>query len=492
MDTWHAILGLAALAGAGAAVALALRAVRADGLASAAEDRRARAEAEAQDLRTRAEELAQRVGALERRVVQAEEESSAASAMHRAQLEHQRELLAEQVRAVEERERLVRQELAQVREQMRDAFRSLSADALKESTAQFLELARQRMEAQHKQGEAVIEQRRAAVESLMKPIAETLGKTDAKLAAIERAWAEDKGRLSAELARVGVAGEALRAETGKLVRALREPHVRGRYGEIQLRRVAELAGMRPYCDFAEQESTVDGDGNMLRPDMIVRLPSGRELVIDAKANLKPYLDALEADDPDKAEAFLKAFADGVARQAVALADKKYWAQYRGSPEFVVMFVPGDQFVDAALSKRPDLLEVAASHRVLLASPCTLIGLLRAVHVGYQEQTLAKQAHELRALGAELHHRAAVAMDHVARLGDSLGSAVDYFNKFVGSYERRLEPALRRFEEAGAQGPRPLPEPKLVSVKPREVDVDEPTPLLPGAEGAPAEPTPEAR
>jgi DNA recombination protein RmuC len=483
MDAWRVVLGIVAAAAGAAAVWLALAWVRARAEHRAAAEHAGRAEELAREERARAEDLAERLAQRDRRIVELEEEAGAAAQMHRAEQGHQRELLAGQVRAVEDRERQLRLELAQAREQMRDVFRSLSADALKESTAQFLALAQQRLSAQQKDGEAAIEQRRAAVDGLIRPLAETLGKTDAKLAAIEKAWAEDKGRLSEELRRVGETGEALRAETGKLVRALREPQVRGRYGEIQLRRVAELAGMRAYCDFAEQEQTTDADGNALRPDMIVRLPGGREVVVDAKANLKPYLDALEAPDPEQAERHLHAFADGVAKQATLLARKGYWRQYLGSPEFVVMFVPGDQFVDAALSKRPDLLEMAASQRVMLASPSTLIGLLRAVHVGYQEQTLARQAQELRALGVELHQRAAAAMDHVADLGRSLERAVDAYNKFVGSYERRLEPTLRRFEEAGAHGAKPLPEVKPLVTRPRGVDSFEPTPLLPGADGA---------
>jgi DNA recombination protein RmuC len=237
---------------------------------------------------------------------------------------------------------------------------------------------------------------------------------------------------------------------------------------VQLRRVAELAGMQGYCDFSEQDSTVDSEGNALRPDMIVRLPSERVVVVDAKTNIQAYLEALDAERPEDAEACLERFARTVADQAAALGKKRYWAQYDGSPEFVVMFIPGDQFIDAALARRPELLEHAARQGVVLAGPATLIGLLRAVAVGYKEQRLAEEARELRQLGVDFHARAIKAFGSLAELGPILDRAVDKFNEFVGSYQGRLEPTLRRFEEAGAGSGKEMPVIEEITVRARTV------------------------
>ncbi len=276
------------------------------------------------------------------------------------------------------------------------------------------------------------------------------------------------------------ASASLRDETSKLSQSLRKPHVRGRYGEIQLRRVAELAGMSALCDFTEQDQSNDRDGNVTRPDMIVTLPNERTIVVDAKTNIHAYLEAIEASNPDEAEAHLQRFAGHVADQAAALAKKKYWSAYEGSPEFVVMFIPGDHFIDAALSRRADLLESAAQQGVLLASPSTLIGLLRAVAIGYQEQRLAKAAEELRRLGKEFHERAAVAYTHIVKVGENLGKAVDAYNQFVGSYEKRLEPTLRKFEQEGAKSSKELPPIVELEIKPRrDLGTDRPSQLTLG-------------
>ncbi len=475
MDLMHAILALLALAGLGTAAWMAVRQSRI--VASAATDRalaRNNAEqlASARDELEKAckqvEDLREQNQGLALRITQLEGEIARAEEGHRRELEKEREVLAVRLSEFENRERALREMLTQAEQRLREAFESLSGKSLKEQSERFLQLAREHLAAQQKEGQAQIDQRRQAVEQLVKPIAETLQKTEARLGQIEKSWAEDKGRIAAELSQVNQAHQSLRTETARLVKALREPNVRGRYGEIQLRKVAEIAGMRPYCDFAEQESTRDADGNNLRPDMIVRLPNGRELVVDAKANLKPYLDALEADDPEQARDALRAFADGVASQISRLAAKRYWKQYDGSPEFVVMFMPGDQFVDAALAHRPDLLEWGASQRVLLASPSTMIALLYAVHHAYQEQRIAEEARELQALGAELLDRFRVAIDHMRKLGQALNQACERFNELVGSYQHRIEPTLRRFEDAGVRGGRELPDVAAITTRPRPV------------------------
>lgn len=424
------------------------------------------------------EDLTRKSGALEVRMAGLEGDLEEASKLHAAEMRRAQEVTAEQVKSVEQREREFRQAIEKRDEQMRESFRALSAESLSKSAQDFLKLAGERMAAQQQLGASEMDKRRVAVEQLVKPIEETLKRTGEHLAAIEKERTAAYSGLVEQVRAVAEGNKHLRDETGKLVRALREPQVRGRYGEIQLKKVAELAGMRAYCDFVEQETTRDESGAALRPDMIVKLPNGREVAVDAKANLKPYLDALEATEPERVEAALQAFADGIASQAAQLAKKGYWKQYDGSPEFVVMFVPGDQFVDAALAKRPDLLEFAANLRVLLASPSSLIAMLRAVHVGYQEHRLAEDALILRDLGRELHERMTTAMGYVSKLGGALNTAVERYNDFAGSYEKRLEPTLKKFEEAGVKSGKELPEVEQVVVRAR--GVAGPTPLFESA------------
>jgi DNA recombination protein RmuC len=285
-------------------------------------------------------------------------------------------------------------------------------------------------------------------------------------------------RTHEELGRIGRTGAGLRAqikgvlnankelsrETSRLSRALRRPNVRGRYGEIQLERVVELAGMRPYCDFGTQVSVDVGEtweGRSLRPDLVVRLPNDRVIVVDAKTSLDSFLDAVEADSPARAKAHRERFAASVAEQIDRLSRKEYWAQFERSPEFVVMFIPGDQFIDMALRARPGLIERAAERDVILASPSTLIGLLRAVHVGWREQRLSDSAQELFELGRELHARSATVFAHADALGASLRGAVERYNACVGSMEERMLPTLRRFEESGADSAKELVAPRPV-------------------------------
>lgn len=435
--------------------------------ASSREERLSQAERERGEAQTRAEVVASEATALKVKVAELEAQADALVRQHSADLAAAKALHREREVALERRENDLKVDLEMTRGRMQETFKSLAAEALGQSTQEFLKLAGERLRSQQQAGAADIEARKQGIEQLLKPIADALKRTDEKLGAMEEKRAEAYGGLMEQVRQMAAEGAALRGETGKLVRAIREPHVRGRYGEIQLRRVAELSGMQSYCDFAEQETLRDQDDRLLRPDMIVKLPGGRQVVVDAKANLKPYLDALEAPDHAQADAALHAFADGIADQAKKLAAKNYWKNYDGSHEFVVMFVPGDQFVDAALSKRPDLLEYAASHRVLLASPSSLIALLHAVSVAYQEQRLAKEALELRKLGVELHERFSSAFEHIQKLGGSIRNAAEHFNKFVGSYEQRLEPTLRKFEESGVKGAKELPVVEVISTNVRE-------------------------
>ncbi|MFI4897444.1 MAG: DNA recombination protein RmuC [Phycisphaerales bacterium JB059] len=327
-----------------------------------------------------------------------------------------------------------------------DAFKALSAEALKSSRAEFLEQAKPVFEAAKKEHS-----------ELVKPIGETLAETKAKLEQIEKSRVESFTKLMTHVESVTGASAALRDETAKLTRALSKPEIRGQYGEIQLKRVAELAGMTSYCDFTEQASQRDGKGALLRPDMIVKLPNERVIAVDAKTNTYAYLEAVNETDDKKREEHLDRFARHVAEQAKKLSDKKYWSAWEGSPEFTVMFVPGDHFIDAALQRKPELLETAAQRGVILASPSTLIGLLRAVAVGWHEHKLGEETKELIRLGVELHERAGTAFEYASKLGDSIRMSVDRYNSLVGSIDSRLVPTLRKFEETGAKSGKTLSE-----------------------------------
>eukprot|EP00913_Durusdinium_trenchii_P006002 g5614.t1 len=322
-----------------------------------------------------------------------------------------------------------------------DAFKALSAEALKSSRAEFLEQARPVFEAAKKEHT-----------DLVKPIGDTLTATREKLEQIEKSRVESFSKLMTHVEHVTGASAALRDETAKLTRALSKPEIRGQYGEIQLKRVAELAGMTSYCDFTEQSSQRDNAGNLVRPDMIVKLPNDRVIAVDAKTNTYAYLEAVNEQDETKRNEHLDRFARHVSEQAKKLSDKKYWSAWEGSPEFVVMFVPGDHFIDAALQRRPELLETAAQRKVILASPSTLIGLLRAVAVGWHEQKLGEETKELVRLGVELHERAGTAFEYASKLGDSIRMSVDRYNNLVGSIDSRLVPTLKKFEETGAKRP----------------------------------------
>ncbi len=369
---------------------------------------------------------------------------------------------------------------------MREMFGSLAADALKSNATEFLKLATQTFNTEQEKAKGELELRKQAVEGLVKPMREQLDKTGETLERIEKKRIEDHGVLKQQTEEMAKTNSALRTETSKLVSALRKPQVRGRYGEIQLERVVELAGMRDYCDFTTQANIISSTGEHLRPDLVVRLPNDRLIAIDAKTNIDAYLDAIEANTPDEAERHLERFAKHVLDQAKALAKKEYSQALEHSPEFVVMFIPGDQFIDAALQRQPNLLDFAADAGVILASPSTLIGLLRAVHVGWREKQLTDNAQELFKLGKELHERAVGALEHAAKVGEAIDTAKKRFNNFVGSVDSRLMPTLRKFEEHGASSDNK----KLTDLTPLEGDTRD-IQSLPAVD-APLTPSPPGR
>lgn len=334
------------------------------------------------------------------------------------------------------------------RTQMSDTFKALAGDALKQSSEQFLQLADQRLQNQQTQATNELDQRKQAIEQLVKPLKETLDKYNTAVHDVEKSRKEAYGSLRTQLGTLVDDQRALRGETANLVKALRRPEVRGRWGEIQLKRVAELAGMIDRCDFDEQVTVTGGDQTQ-RPDMVVHLPSDRTIVIDAKTPLDAYLSAVEAQDENQRRTFLEAHAQQIVRKVNDLSSKGYASQFNRSPEFVVLFIPGEPFLYEAVQVRPELIEEAMIKNVIIATPSTLISLLKAVAAGWREQKLAENAQLISEVGAELHHRLCVAVKHLTSVGSSLTSTIDSYNKFVGSLESRVMVQARKLEDLGA-------------------------------------------
>jgi len=338
-------------------------------------------------------------------------------------LEAERKNLAEQRRILDE---------AQVK--LKDAFAALSAEALKESRQEFLGQADQRL----------------------KPIQDLLAKYEEQLRQVEKARNDAYGGLKSHLENLARAHEVLTKEAHTLSTALKSPTVRGRWGELQLHRVVELAGMSPYCDFEEQASVETEEGR-LRPDMIVHLPNDRIVVVDSKAPNQIYVEAIEVADEPVRRARLRKYADGVREHMRALGQKAYWSQFATTPDFVVLFLPGESYLSAALEERRELIEEGMNSRVILATPTTLIALLRAVAYGWQQQQVAENAQKIADAGRELYDRVRVFAEHFVKVGKGLGTATDAYNAAVGSYERNLEPGARKLAELGASSGKELPE-----------------------------------
>ena len=373
-----------------------------------------------------------------------------------------------------ERERM----LALAGERLGTAFNQLADRQLQSHSDTFLKLARETLSVQTERAKGDLTAREQAIDGLVAPIREALARAERQMQELDKSRSETQGSISKQLESLAASQHALSAETRNLVNALRRPEVRGQWGEITLRRLVELAGMVEHCDFVTQshQSTEDG---AIRPDMVIHLPDARDLVVDVKTPLDAYLEATEAATEADRRVALERHATIVAGRIRELASKAYWSQFERSPEFVILFIPGDQFLSAAMAERPLLLDDALRQNIILATPTSLVALLKAISYGWQQTALAQNAAEIRTSALQLYERLTTFASHLGNVGKSLGDSVRAFNASVGSLERMVLPSARRFTDLGVQPRQRLVPPKSIEELTRDVTAtDSPDPPVP--------------
>jgi DNA recombination protein RmuC len=391
-------------------------------------------------------------------------------------LNKQQQRLTEAETLIESERKIAKEKAAMLEEmtvRMTDSFKALSARALRENNQSFIDLAGQTFSQYVEAAKNDFETREKAVKDFIQPVADALDKYDQQVRSMEKTREKAYGELSQQMVSLSRTQNELQQETGKLVNALRMPHVRGRWGEMTLRRVVELSGMQNRCDFFEQQ-TDQARENSTRPDMIIQLPGDRKIIVDSKVPIIAYLDSLETENREQIEEMLTRHAAHVRTHVKQLAKKEYWTRFNPTPEFVVLFMPGENFFSAALAKEPALIEDAANKGVILATPTTLISLLKAVAYGWKQEKTTENAKMISELGNELYNRISLMVSHFNSLGSDLDKCVNTYNKAVGSLERRVLPSARKFEDLGViiKGKNNIPKITPIDNKPRTMEIEE--------------------
>lgn len=354
------------------------------------------------------------------------------------------------------------------RDRLSDSFKALSSEIFRETSRSFMDLAGQTISRYMDSARAELDKRDKAVEGMIQPVKEALERFDASGKTLETERSKAYGSLSEQVTALAKGQQALEKETARLVKALRQPHVRGRWGEMTLRRAAEMAGMSENCDFLEQTSA-DGEEGKLRPDMLIRLPGGRNIIVDAKTPISAYMDAMESETDEERAARLKDHARQVQTHVMKLSQKAYWKQFSPTPEFVVLFIPGENFFSAALTQQPDLIETAAEKGVVLATPSTLISLLKTISHAWREDSVARSAKAVMEMGRELCERIQSVASHMNRLGKDIEKCSESYNQAVGSLERRVFVTARKFQSLGLSTVQMEEDSRRIDIKARLMD-----------------------